>query len=231
MSFCFPRLKVLLCYICLPFSSYNSIVVNPALTTPIITTPNITLSSSQSETINSIVYNGTVPYSYQWYSGTSSTCSSDSQISGATLNSITVSPTSTTYYCISVKDNSQIPVTLYSNTEKITITVQTSGGSSGGSGGGGGGGGGFGGGGGGGSITKKVIPNIKIAGYENKNVTLIYNNSSVIISAYNISNPDNIMIQNMAPYLQTKLWLFGYLGHYLCYKMKVILMALIEHFE
>ena len=174
-------------------SSYNSIVVNPALTTPIITTPNITLSSSQSETINSIVYNGTVPYSYQWYSGSSSTCSSDSQISGATLNSITVSPTSTTYYCISVKDNSQIPVTLYSNTEKITITVQTSGGSSGGSGGGGGGGGGFGGGGGGGSITKKVIPNIKIAGYENKNVTLIYNNSSVIISAYNISNPDNII--------------------------------------
>ncbi|MCL5423646.1 MAG: hypothetical protein M1385_01010, partial [Candidatus Marsarchaeota archaeon] len=167
-------------------SSYNSIVVNPMLSL-LITTPNITLSSSQSETINSIVNNGTAPYTYQWYSGSSSSCSSDSQISGATLNSITVSPTSTTYYCISVKDSSQIPVTLYSDMEKITINTQTSGG-------GGGGGGGFGGGGGGGgSITKKVIPNIKIAGYENKNVTLIYNNSSVIISAYNISNPDNII--------------------------------------
>ncbi len=169
-------------------SSYNSIVVNPILSTPLITTSNITLSSSQSETINSIIYNGTAPYNYQWYSGSSSSCSSDSQINGATSNSIVVSPTSTTYYCVSVKDSSQIPVTLYSNMEKITINTQTSGGSGGG--GGGGSGGGFG---GGGSITKKVIPNIKIAGYENKNVTLIYNNSSVIISAYNISNPDNII--------------------------------------
>ncbi len=172
-------------------SSYVS--VSPALGTLSISANTLTIDNGQQAKISSSINGGTTPYSYQWYSGSSSTCSSDSQISGATLNSITVSPTSTTYYCISVKDNSQIPVTLYSNTEKITITVQTSGGSSGGSGGGGGGGGGFGGGGGGGSITKKVIPNIKIAGYENKNVTLIYNNSSVIISAYNISNPDNII--------------------------------------
>ena len=98
----------------------------------------------------------------------------------------TTSTSSTTIPSPSTSSTSTIPINQTVSTNS-TIPNNVS------NGGGGGGGGFGGGGGGGGSITKKVIPNIEILGYKNMNITLIYNTSNVLISAYNNSNPDGII--------------------------------------
>ena len=63
---------------------------------------------------------GTGPYTYLWYSGTSSTCSSDTS-TGNTLTSNTFSPTlDPTYYCVQETDATG---NLESNTATDMVTV------------------------------------------------------------------------------------------------------------
>ncbi len=62
---------------------------------------------------------GVSPYSYQWYSGSSSTCSSDTTISGATSSTYTASPSSSTYYCVKVTDSAS--GSYYSNAAYVTV--------------------------------------------------------------------------------------------------------------
>ena len=62
---------------------------------------------------------GVSPYSYQWYSGSSSTCSSDTAISGATLSTYTASPSSSTYYCVKATDSAT--GSAYSNAAYVTV--------------------------------------------------------------------------------------------------------------
>ena len=73
-----------------------------------------TLDSGQSTTLTATVSGGTSPYTYQWYSGTSSTCTSDTTTLG-TSSTQTISPTTNTYYCVEV--NGQI----YSSTVLATV--------------------------------------------------------------------------------------------------------------
>ncbi len=97
-----------------------------------------TISSGQSVQFNSEVSGGTPTYHYQWLSGSSSTCASDGQITGATSNTYSASISATTYYCLEVTDSAHIPETVYSTSSEVV--VQNSGGttqpaSNGGSGG------------------------------------------------------------------------------------------------
>ena len=62
---------------------------------------------------------GVSPYSYQWYSGSSSTCSSDTAINGATSSTYTASPSSSTYYCTKATDGTG--ASAYSATAYVTV--------------------------------------------------------------------------------------------------------------
>lgn len=88
-------------------SPWNLVTVNPALVAGPVTPaqPNITAGSSV--TLSAHPSGGTVSYAYQWYSGTSTTCSLDSVISGANTATYAATPSANTYYCYSVTDSSQ----------------------------------------------------------------------------------------------------------------------------
>ena len=60
-------------------------------------------------------------YSYQWYSGTSSTCLSDTVISGSISSTYSASPTSSTYYCYKVTDRATTPVTQLSSNDLVLV--------------------------------------------------------------------------------------------------------------
>ena len=102
-------------------SATESYIVNTALSggSPTPTTP--TIDDGQSITLTANPSGGTTSYSYQWYSGTSNTCSSDTAISGATSSTYSASPTSSTYYCYTVKDSATTPETDTSATNLITV--------------------------------------------------------------------------------------------------------------
>ena len=88
-------------------SPWDPITVNTPLVAGPITPalPNITAGSSV--TLSAHPSGGTNPYSYQWFSGTSSTCSLDSAIAGTTSATYSATPSANTYYCYRVTDNSQ----------------------------------------------------------------------------------------------------------------------------
>ena len=91
-------------------SSVGKYIVNPTLFGGSLSPANIKLDIGQSGELQA-AWNGRTPnYAITYYSGTSSSCSSDTSsvasysISGTT-NSIYVSPTSSVYYCAKVIDN------------------------------------------------------------------------------------------------------------------------------
>ncbi|MGC8580573.1 MAG: hypothetical protein ACP5MB_11045, partial [bacterium] len=77
-------------------STNVTVTVNPVLLANPITPSSPTIDSGQTITLTANASGGTMPYSYQWYSGTSSNCSSDTAISGATSSTYNASPTSNT---------------------------------------------------------------------------------------------------------------------------------------
>ena len=95
--------------------------VNPALVAsaaPAPASPSIYQGQSVALSISAPT-TGTSPYSYQWYSGSSSTCTSDTQISSATSLSYTASPSSNTYYCVRETDN--VNEVVYTGTDLVTV--------------------------------------------------------------------------------------------------------------
>jgi len=86
-------------------SATDSVTVDPTLTAGAITPSAPTIDSGQSITLTANPLGGTTPYTYQWYSGSSATCSSDTTLLG-TAPTQSVNPTSSTYYCYTVKDAS-----------------------------------------------------------------------------------------------------------------------------
>ena len=103
-------------------SSTGSYVINTALSAGSVTPSSPTIDSGQSVTLTANPSGGTTPYSYQWYSGTSSTCSSDTAISGATSSTYSASPTSNTYYCYKVTDSATTATSATSATDLVTIS-------------------------------------------------------------------------------------------------------------
>ena len=76
-----------------------------------------TIDNGQIDTLSVIASNGTSPYSYQWYMGSSGNTANP--ISGATGSSYTASPTSTTSYWVLVSDDAG--ATVDSSTATITV--------------------------------------------------------------------------------------------------------------
>jgi hypothetical protein len=100
---------------------------DPATVGPTVS-PLSTIDLGQSVTLTASVtpHTGTPVITYQWYNGTSSTCSSDQNIAGATTTSTAATPTSLTsvhpdYFCFSVSDGSSNPPLKYSNTVLVTV--------------------------------------------------------------------------------------------------------------
>ena len=94
-------------------SSNDVVTVNPALSVPTISPSNPAIDSGQSTTFTSSWSGGSPTYGASLYSSTTPTCNQQStlvqQVTGLTSGSVTfssVSPASTTYYCVLVTDNS-----------------------------------------------------------------------------------------------------------------------------
>ncbi|MGA2874448.1 MAG: hypothetical protein ABSE82_02805, partial [Nitrososphaerales archaeon] len=102
-------------------SSTDLLTVNSALTAGAITPSGPTIDSGQSITLTANPSGGTTPYSYQWYTGSSATCSLDTTLLG-TASTQSVSPTSNTYYCYKVTDASTgTPNGASSSTDLVTV--------------------------------------------------------------------------------------------------------------
>ncbi len=102
-------------------SATDHVTVNPALSAGAITPSAPTIDSGQSITLTANPSGGTTPYSYQWYSGSSATCSSDTTTLG-TASTQSIGPTSSTYYCYVVKDASTgTPAGATSGTDEVTV--------------------------------------------------------------------------------------------------------------
>ncbi len=104
------------------YSTPTEILVNPTPTVSILPSTIQTINQGQSVSFTSSVSGGTSPYTYQWYEGSSPTCTSDTAISGATSNTYLATPSSLTYYCLSITDSSIHPYTATSPTTEITIS-------------------------------------------------------------------------------------------------------------
>jgi hypothetical protein len=97
-------------------SATTQMIATNSLTFIVTNSPIVTINPSstnsidqgQSVSFTSSVSGGTSPYTYQWYSGASSTCTSDTTTLG-TLTTQYVSPSTNTYYCLKVTDaNSKV---------------------------------------------------------------------------------------------------------------------------
>ena len=111
-------------------NSVNSAVItlNSALGIPSINPSNPTIDNGQSVTFSSTWSGGTPDYTAKLYSSSTSTCNTGSTLV-QTLSSLTggsasfgsISPTSTTYYCIFVTDSATSPETINSINSEIVV--------------------------------------------------------------------------------------------------------------
>ncbi len=101
------------------------LTVNPALAANAITPSAPTILQGNGVTLSAQPSGGSPPYSFQWFSGLSSSCASDSPISGATGSMLNVTPATSTYYCYSLSDvsNGTPTATASSPTDLVTIAT------------------------------------------------------------------------------------------------------------
>jgi sugar lactone lactonase YvrE len=103
-----------------PGSSSASIIVNFALSSGLVSPSSPTIDLGQSVTLAANPSGGTTPYAYQWYSGSSATCASDTTQLGTGITQL-VSPASTTYYCYAITDSSSGAPRVTSPTAQMTV--------------------------------------------------------------------------------------------------------------
>ncbi|MCL5786760.1 MAG: YncE family protein [Candidatus Marsarchaeota archaeon] len=102
------------------------ITVSPKLSATSITTFYPVVDSGHFITLNvTTPTTGTPPYKYQWYSGSSAICSSDSIVNGFTNQYESFSLTSNTYYCAEITDSAETPESVYTPTFKVDCWLQT----------------------------------------------------------------------------------------------------------
>jgi sugar lactone lactonase YvrE len=99
------------------------VTVSQALGAGAISPSSASIDLGQSVALTANPTYGTSPYTYQWYSGSSATCSSDSAIGGATSGIFSASPASSTYYCYQVTDSANTPVSVTSATALVTVNA------------------------------------------------------------------------------------------------------------
>ncbi len=105
--------------------TFNTLTIYPALVAGAPTESNTILDSGQYDTFTSAQSGGTGTYSFQWYSGTSSTCASDAAISSGTSATYTIRPVSGNYYCYQVTDLGTSPTHYQQQSSTIQPTVNT----------------------------------------------------------------------------------------------------------
>lgn len=66
---------------------------------------------------------GAPGYLYQWYSGASSTCTSDSSVVGQTSLTYTASPSSSTYYCVQETDSASTNEIVYTPATQVVVSA------------------------------------------------------------------------------------------------------------
>jgi YVTN family beta-propeller protein len=125
-------------------SNVVTVTVSRGPTVVLSILPNVLDSGQPSTTVTATVTwsSGTSPYTVTLYSGSSTTCSSDTVVvtplsganpqTGLTLSSAAFtfsSPGSTTYYCAKLTDSSATPVTISSSTTAFTVNHALSAGS------------------------------------------------------------------------------------------------------
>ncbi len=96
-----------------------SITVNPALAANPITPSSPTISSGSPVTLTANPAGGTTPYAYQWFYTSAFPC--DTQITGATGQTYTTTPSGTTSYCYQVTDSATSPVKQISQQDTVTV--------------------------------------------------------------------------------------------------------------
>lgn len=101
----------------------DTVTVNPTLVAGGVLPVAPTVDLGQSVTLYSAASEGTPAYTYQWYSGISSTCSLDAAIAGATSPTYAASPTTSTEYCYAVTDHAHAPSTVDSTAVLVTVTA------------------------------------------------------------------------------------------------------------
>ncbi|MCW6159896.1 MAG: hypothetical protein LVQ95_02290, partial [Candidatus Micrarchaeales archaeon] len=104
-------------------ASSQTITTNTALTASAApTASNSVIDSGQSSTLTvAAPTTGTPPYYYQWYSGASATCTSDSAVAGQTGLTYSASPTSSTYYCVRETDSATTNEIVYTGTTQVAV--------------------------------------------------------------------------------------------------------------
>ncbi len=105
----------------------NTITFNKALVPGVVTMSNTIVDNGQYVTFTANPSKGTVGsgYNYLWYSGLSSTCTSDSSVPAATSSTYTIKPVSGNYYCVRITDSATTPNVMYSATNAPTINTPT----------------------------------------------------------------------------------------------------------
>src|SRR5467141_3584495 len=101
-------------------SSGNTVTVNSALAAGAVTPASPKINNGQTIALIANPSGGTTPYTYQWYSGVSASCSSDTTLLGTTPTQV-VSPTANTYYCYSFTDSAFTHASQSSTTDLVTI--------------------------------------------------------------------------------------------------------------
>lgn len=107
-------------------SGWDLVTVNGALEPGSVSPTSAAIDVGQSVSLTATAPSGGTPaYSYQWMSGTSSTCSSDTAVAGQTGASYAPVPASSTYYCVRYGDSaSGTPASfVYSNVVDVTVTA------------------------------------------------------------------------------------------------------------
>ncbi len=105
-------------------SSWDKVVVDAALTAGTLSPTSADIDVGQSILLTtSAPFGGTTPYAYQWLSGSSSTCSSDSVVTGANASTYSPSPASTTYYCVEYSDQSDGTPAAHAFSATVLVTV------------------------------------------------------------------------------------------------------------
>jgi hypothetical protein len=105
-------------------SAVDVVTVAPALVAGAIRSNATVIDVGQAAVLTANASGGTLPYSYQWFNGTSSNCSQDTTPVKGTLATVAVHPTLSTYFCYVLKDASKgTPSALQpSPTYRITIS-------------------------------------------------------------------------------------------------------------
>ena len=108
-------------------NSLSHLSINPALSAePIFTTNYIKIDTGQSITLSSSLSNGFAPYFYQWYSGNSTTCSSNILSVGNLSSTLSVTPYHDISYCYKSTDNASEPEIVYSATNEVVVNSRPS---------------------------------------------------------------------------------------------------------